>query len=102
MAQEAPGLETKNAPDFPENEPLTLRRCLEIGLERNYDVRIVRNDERISDNNATAANAGMLPTVDLSPDTPGRGTTPARRRSATEATPPKPMSTTRRPVWASP
>ena len=66
LAQEAPGLETKNAPDFPENEPLTLRRCLEIGLERNYDVRIVRNDERISDNNATAANAGMLPTVDLS------------------------------------
>ena len=51
--------------DFPENEPLTLRRCLEIGLERNYDVRIVRNEERISDNNATAANAGMLPTVDL-------------------------------------
>ena len=29
-------------------------------------MRIVRNDERISDNNATAANAGMLPTVDLS------------------------------------
>ena len=51
--------------DFPENEPLTLRRCLEIGLERNYDVRIVRNEERISDNNTTAANAGMLPTVDL-------------------------------------
>lgn len=45
--------------------PLTLRRCLEVGLERNYDVRIVRNDERVSDNNATAGNAGMLPTVDL-------------------------------------
>ena len=66
LAQEAPAEAAKGVPDFAENEPLTLRRCLEIGLERNYDVRIVRNDERISDNNATAANAGMLPTVDLS------------------------------------
>ena len=32
-------------PDLAESEPLTLRRCLEIGLERNYDVRIVRNEE---------------------------------------------------------
>ena len=46
-------------------EELTLRKCLEIGLERNYDIRIVRNEERISDNNATAANAGMLPTIAL-------------------------------------
>ena len=65
MAQGHPATSSDSAPDFPESEPLTLRRCLEIGLERNYDVRIVRNDERISDNNATAANAGMLPTVDL-------------------------------------
>ena len=36
------------------------------GLERNYDIRIVRNEERITDNDATAANAGMLPTIDLS------------------------------------
>ncbi len=46
-------------------QPLTLRKCLETGLEQNYDIRIVRNEQRISDNNATAANAGMLPTVDL-------------------------------------
>ena len=45
---------------------LTLRKCLEIGLEQNYDVRIVRNEEQISDNDATAGNAGMLPTIDLS------------------------------------
>ena len=45
--------------------PLTLRKCLEIGLEQNYDVRIVRNEELIGDNDATAANAGMLPTVGL-------------------------------------
>ncbi|HIW66272.1 MAG TPA: TolC family protein [Candidatus Alistipes intestinipullorum] len=45
--------------------PLTLRECLETGLEQNYDIRIVRNEELISDNNATAANAGMVPTIDL-------------------------------------
>lgn len=44
-------------------EELTLRKCLETGLERNYDVRIVRNEERITDNNATAANAGMVPAI---------------------------------------
>lgn len=46
--------------------PLTLRKCLEIGLEQNYDVRIVRNEERINDNDATAGNAGMLPEIGLS------------------------------------
>lgn len=44
---------------------LNLRECLEIGLEQNYDIRIVRGEERISDNDATAANAGMVPTVGL-------------------------------------
>lgn len=46
-------------------EPLSLRECLETGLEQNYAIRIVRNEELISDNNATAANAGMVPTIDL-------------------------------------
>jgi outer membrane protein TolC len=46
--------------------PATLRECLETGLENNYAVRIVKNDERITDNNATWANAGALPTVGLS------------------------------------
>lgn len=45
--------------------PLTLRTCLEFGLGENYGVRIVRNEELISDNNATVANAGKLPIVDL-------------------------------------
>ena len=45
---------------------LSLKECLEVGLEQNYDIRIVRNDERISSNNATVGNAGMLPTLDLS------------------------------------
>lgn len=47
------------------SELLTLRECLETGLEQNYDIRIVRNEELISDNDATAAHAGMVPTVDL-------------------------------------
>ena len=45
---------------------LSLRECLERGLENNYEIRIQRNEERISDNNATRASAGMLPTLDLS------------------------------------
>ena len=53
-------------PLAPPTEVLSLRECLRLGLERNYDIRIVRNEERISDNNATAANAGKLPTIDLS------------------------------------
>jgi outer membrane protein TolC len=47
-------------------EALTLQRVLETGLERNYDIRIVRNEQQISDNNTTLANAGILPTLDLS------------------------------------
>ena len=55
--------------------PLTLRKCLEIGLEQNYDVRIVRNEERISDNDATAGNAGICPKSASRPDTQESTTT---------------------------
>ena len=44
----------------------TLKSCLETGLEKNYSLRMVRNEEQISKNNATIANAGYLPTIDLS------------------------------------
>lgn len=47
-------------------EVYSLRKCLEIGLERNYSLRIVRNEQQISDNNATPGNAGYLPELDLS------------------------------------
>ena len=47
-------------------ELYTLEKCLEIGLEQNYSIRIVHNEERISSNNVTPGNAGYLPTVDLS------------------------------------
>lgn len=42
-----------------------LKSCLEIGLENNYSIRISRNDEEVTKNNVTLANAGFLPTIDL-------------------------------------
>lgn len=47
-------------------QPYTLKSCLETGLEQNYSIRMVRNEEQVSKNNATLANAGYLPTLDLS------------------------------------
>ena len=44
----------------------TLKDCLEQGLLNNYSLRITRNQERVSENNASLANAGALPTLDLS------------------------------------
>ena len=43
-----------------------LRYCLELGLQNNYDLRIAHNEEQMSSNNATWANAGILPTLDFS------------------------------------
>ena len=43
----------------------SLKQCIETGLERNYSIRIIRNEQQISDNNATRGNAGYLPTVDM-------------------------------------
>lgn len=45
---------------------VSLKQCLEEGLQRNYDIRIVRNEQKISDNNYSIGNAGYLPTVDFS------------------------------------
>ncbi len=47
-------------------QTLTLQKCLEKGLENNYSLRISRNQEQIAHNNATLANAGYLPSIDLS------------------------------------
>ena len=41
----------------------TLAEVIATGLENNYNLKIARNEEAISTNNATAANAGYLPTV---------------------------------------
>ena len=48
-----------------EASTLTLRSCLEYGLQNNYSLRITRNDEQVSKNNATLGNAGYLPTLDF-------------------------------------
>lgn len=46
--------------------PTTLQECLEKGLNKNYSLRIIRNEEQMAANNATMENAGLLPSVSLS------------------------------------
>lgn len=46
-------------------EIYSLKDCIEKGLEQNYSIRIVRNEQQISENNATLGNAGYLPSFDL-------------------------------------
>ena len=46
--------------------PTTLKECLEKGLNKNYSLRIIRNEEQMAANNATMENAGLLPSVSLS------------------------------------
>ncbi len=46
-----------------QQKTVTLTECLEKGLENNYSLRIVRNEEQTADNNFTRANAGQLPTL---------------------------------------
>ena len=48
----------------------SLKDCLEEGLQNNYSLRIVHNEEQISKNNATLGNAGYLPTLDFSERSP--------------------------------
>jgi len=47
-------------------DTLSLKQCIERGLERNYSILIIRNEEHVAANNATAGNAGMLPALDMS------------------------------------
>jgi outer membrane protein, adhesin transport system len=44
---------------------LTLEQIIEISLEKNYSLRIVRNQELVSANNYSRGNAGLLPSLDL-------------------------------------
>lgn len=46
--------------------PASLSQFIATGLQNNYGLHIVRNEERRTENNATRANAGMLPTVSAS------------------------------------
>ena len=51
---------------LPAQEVFDLKRCIETGLERNYEIRMIRNEQQIADNNLTRGNAGYLPQVGLS------------------------------------
>ncbi len=44
---------------------LNLKDVISTAIENNYNIRISKNLQKISDNNVTPGNAGMLPTVDL-------------------------------------
>jgi len=46
-------------------ETYDLKRCIETALERNYNIRLVHNEQQIAENNATLGNAGFLPSLDL-------------------------------------
>lgn len=65
----------------------TLKSCLEQGLLNNYSLRITRNEEQVSKNNATLGNAGYLPTLDLSAGYKGTlDNTETKLRSTSETT----------------
>lgn len=49
-----------------ESKTYSLPQFIETGLKNNYGLRIVRNEEQIKANEATRANAGYLPEVNLS------------------------------------
>lgn len=46
-------------------DALTLQDCIQRGLDNNFQLQIVRNQEEAAHNNATLAAAGALPTVEL-------------------------------------
>ena len=52
--------------DAAAQQPITLKECIERGLENNFSLRMVRNKEQMATNNASWANAGLLPSLDLS------------------------------------
>ena len=52
-------------PALQAQEILSLKKCIETGLENNYSIRISRNEQKVAENNMTPGNAGILPTVDM-------------------------------------
>jgi outer membrane protein TolC len=44
-------------------EVYDLNRCIQTGLERNFNLKVVRNAEEIAVKNYTVGNAGMLPEI---------------------------------------
>ena len=46
-------------------QKLSLQECIETGLEKNYQIRMARNEQEISDRNVSLGNAGYLPQLRL-------------------------------------
>lgn len=44
-------------------EVLSAQDAVKIGIEQNFSIRILRNQEAVASNNNTPGNAGMLPTI---------------------------------------
>ena len=49
---------------FSQDTLLTLQRTIKISMENNFDIRILNNLSKQAENNNTAGNAGMLPSID--------------------------------------
>lgn len=49
-------------------DTLSLQEAIELGLSHAYGIKIAQNNQKISDNNHTRGNAGMLPRVNASVD----------------------------------
>jgi outer membrane protein, adhesin transport system len=46
-------------------QTFSLQDCIQTGLERNFSLQVVRNQETIATNNVTLGNAGYLPNLNL-------------------------------------
>ena len=49
---------------FSQDSLLTIQQAIEISLKNNYDIRIATNNKDQQENNNSAGNSGMLPTLD--------------------------------------
>ena len=49
---------------FSQDSLLTIQQAIEISLKNNYDIRIATNKKDQQENNNSAGNSGMLPTLD--------------------------------------
>ncbi|PWB24678.1 TolC family protein [Flavobacterium sp. HTF] len=47
-------------------EVLTIEEAMKIALENNFEIKIAKNNTRVSETNVTVGNAGMLPTATAS------------------------------------
>lgn len=65
MAMGCVAMQAQPRPDTLADRPSTLKDCLRLGLEQNYSIRLVKNEQQKSDNEANPAFAGLLPSVDL-------------------------------------